>query len=107
MRAPGSWGKAWPGCGASGRRASSDALLSTAGAGRPDLGARKASLVADLTREGVNVLVETTSPSKTDCSLSHYAALNGIRPYLNIEVVDGDSETQRRILDIAMAALGR
>ena len=107
IRAPGSSGKAFPGSGASGRLASSDSLVITAVAGRPDLDARTASLVTDLTREGVNVLVETTSPSKTDCSLSHYAALNGIRPYLNIEVVDGDSETQRRILDIAMAALGR
>jgi len=107
IRTPGKAGTAFPGTGATGRLASSDSLVITAIAQGPALDARTAALVAKLTGEGVNVLMERTSPSTTDCSLSHYAALNGIRPYLNIEVVDGDSATQRQILDIAMAALGK
>lgn len=106
IRTPGKAGMAYPGTGGTGRLASSDSLVITAVAHGPAPDARTAALVADLTRNGVNVLMETTSPSTTDCSLSHYAALNGIRPYLNIEVVDGDSATQRRILDIAMTVLG-
>lgn len=105
IRAPGKAGTAYPGIGASGGLASPDSLVITAVSG-PTPDGRTAALVADLTGAGVNVLVETTSSAATDCSLSHYAALNGVRPYLNIEVVDGDSATQRRILDIVMGALG-
>lgn len=106
IRAPGKSAKAYPGSAASGPLASSDALVITAIVGRAQQDARTSALVGRLTAEGVNVLVETTSPATTDCSLSHYAALNGIRPYANIEVVDGDSATQRRIVDIVMNALG-
>lgn len=106
IKAPGKAGKAFPGSGASGRLASPDSLVITAVAGRTAPDARTSALVETLTAAGVNVLVETTSPATTDCSLSHYAALNGIRPYVNIEVVDGDSATQRGILDIVMSALG-
>lgn len=105
IRAPGKNAKAYLGRNASGRLASPDSLVITAVTQGHD--AQVAALVDRLTARGVNVMVETTSASTTDCSLSHYAALNGIRPYLNLEVADGDAATQRQMLDIVMAALGR
>ncbi|WP_018698925.1 hypothetical protein [Amorphus coralli] len=104
IRAPGRDATAYPGTGASGRLASEDSLVITAVLKGDE--ARAAPLVERLTARGVNVMVETTSARSTDCSLSHYAALAGIRPYLNIEVADGDADTQRRMLDIVMKELG-
>jgi len=103
-RAPGRDAPADPGTGASGRMASEDSLVITAVLKGDE--ARAAPLVERLTARGVNVMVETTAARSTDCSLSHYAALTGIRPYLNIEVADGDADTQRRMLDIVMKELG-
>lgn len=104
IRAPGRGATAYPGTGASGRLASDDSLVITAILKGDE--AHIAPLVERLTARGVNVMVETTSARTTDCSLSHYAALAGIRPYVNLEVADGDAETQLRMLGIVMDALG-
>ncbi|UOM34127.1 hypothetical protein [Acuticoccus sp. I52.16.1] len=60
--------------------------------------------VQRLNAAGVNVMVETVDLAKTDCSLSHYAAANGI-PYANVEAAHGDGATQKAILDIVMRTL--
>lgn len=96
IRTPGKDGTAYPGNSPSGPLASPDSLVITAVSGKGKTDSRTAALVDALNAAGVNALVETTSAATTDCSLSHYAALNGIRPYVNIEVVDGDSATQRK-----------
>ncbi len=54
---------------------------------------------------GVNIAYETVRRETTDCSLSNYAAVKGIDNYFNIEVVDGDSATQRRLVGMLMETL--
>lgn len=63
------------------------------------------SFVAKLNAAGANVIYETVSPSNNDCSMSNYAALKGIRNYVNLEVVHGDSAGQRLLLDSIMPSL--
>lgn len=55
--------------------------------------------VKALNGSGIHVLYETVSRERNDCSLSNYAALTGIRDYINIEVVEGDGDAQRDMLD--------
>lgn len=62
------------------------------------------NFVRRLNAQGVNVLFEEVS-SENDCSLSNYAALRGIRNYVNVEAVHGDVATQVRIVEIVMKML--
>lgn len=57
-------------------------------------------LVDRLNDKGINVMYEQVTATGNDCSFSHYAALNHLRNYFNVEVVNGDGETQKRIVDI-------
>lgn len=103
IRAPYDGAEAFPSPSAAGGRASEDAMVILASrTGARDRRAR--SLVEKLNAAGVHVLVETVDPARTDCSLSHYAVVNGI-PYANVEAADGDGATQREILDILMRSL--
>ncbi|MDQ0316957.1 hypothetical protein [Amorphus orientalis] len=104
--APGPGDQAFRSASASGGLASPDSLVITAVTGALETNRRVQDLVQRLTEAGLNVLVETTSAGRSDCSLSHYAALAGISPYLNLEVRDGDDATQKRMLDIVMTILG-
>jgi hypothetical protein len=61
--------------------------------------------VKDMNAKHVNVIYETVSSKRSDCSLSNYASLRKIRDYLNVEVVTGDSAIQVKIVDVIMALL--
>jgi hypothetical protein len=61
--------------------------------------------VNSLNSRGINVLYERVS-RKNDCSMSNYAALKGLRDYVNVEVVHGDSGAQQRMVDIIVELLG-
>jgi hypothetical protein len=67
----------------------------------PELG----SLVSKLNKAGLNVIYETVSPDDNDCSMSNFAALTGIRNYVNLEVVMGDGAGQKLMLDTIMPLL--
>lgn len=58
-------------------------------------------------KAGVNVLYEYVKPSHNDCSLSNYVVLNRLGTYFNIEVENNQIRTQKKVLDIVMAYLGR
>lgn len=59
-----------------------------------------------LNSRGVNIMFESVQGSRNDCSLSNYAALTGMDDYVNVEVVQGDSKTQFKIVGIIMDAWG-
>jgi hypothetical protein len=63
------------------------------------------SLVSKLNKAGLNVIYETVSPDDNDCSMSNFAALTGIRNYVNLEVVKGDGAGQKLMLDTIMPFL--
>lgn len=105
--APGPGDRAYRGQSPTGGLASPDSLVIMATTRSPDADPGIQRLVDRLTDQGVNVMVEHASSRHSDCSLSNYAALAGISPYLNLEVRDGDSATQRRMVDIAMKILSR
>lgn len=89
---------------ASGGLASEDAFVLVSTTDGPD-SRRVRRIVERINARGVNVVVETVERSASDCSLSNYAALNGIDRYYNIEVPAGAGATQQRILDVLLAAL--
>ncbi len=64
-----------------------------------------AQLIAQLNSIGVNVIYEHVAPAWTDCSLSNFALLANLAPYINIETVEGDTETQVRLVDDVMRLL--
>jgi hypothetical protein len=64
------------------------------------------AFVDALRNRGINVIYETVSPDRNDCSMSNYATLKGMRDYVNIEVVRTDGETQRQIVDLVMSIMG-
>jgi hypothetical protein len=64
------------------------------------------SVVKLLNGAGINVMYEQVTPARNDCSMSNYAALNGIRNYFNLEVEHGDSTTQKLMIDIIMRLTG-
>jgi hypothetical protein len=64
-----------------------------------------AQLIAQLNGAGVNVMYEHVDTAWTDCSLSNFALLSNLAPYINIETVEGDTETQTRLIDEVMRLL--
>lgn len=81
-----------------------DTLVFLAGLSRrPD--PATAQLITQLNGAGVNVMYEHVAPGWTDCSLSNFALLSHLAPYINIETVEGDSETQIRLIDEVMRLL--
>jgi hypothetical protein len=81
-----------------------DTLVFVAGARREPVEAT-AQLIAQLNRAGVNVMYEHVAPAWTDCSLSNFALLANLAPYINIETVEGDPDTQTRLIDEVMRLL--
>jgi len=61
--------------------------------------------VKKLNERDIHVLYEVVSPEENDCSMSNYAALKGIRDYINIEVAHTDGVTQRHLIDAAVGLL--
>ncbi len=98
IRAPYAGAEAFP---ASGPLASEDAMVILASR---DGSKSHRRLIERLNAAGVNVMVETVDPGRTDCSLSHYAVANGLT-YANVEAAHGDGATQKAILDIVMRVL--
>ncbi|MGH6951824.1 MAG: hypothetical protein ACREH4_13205 [Vitreimonas sp.] len=82
----------------------SDTLVYVAGERRTP-GAATAQLIARLNGAGIHVLYEHVAASRSDCSLSNFALLAGIAPYVNIEVVKEDTATQTRLIDDVMRIL--
>ena len=61
-----------------------------------------AALISRLRRLKLNVIYEHVRPNRNDCSLSNYLLLKrgtGLGQYFNIEVVHGDTATQRKMID--------
>lgn len=61
--------------------------------------------IAWLGSKRISVMYEHVTAAMNDCSLSNYAALNDLRPYFNIEVVDGDEAAQKRMIALLMEML--
>lgn len=81
-----------------------DTLVFMAGLSRrPDQAT--AQTIARLNGAGVNVMYEHVSRLWTDCSLSNFALLSNLGPYINIETVDGDVDAQIRLIDDVMRVL--
>lgn len=81
-----------------------DTMVFVASRRPPGADAALARFVKRLNEQGIHVLFEEVG-SESDCSLSNYAALRGIRNYVNVEVVHGDAEAQVRIVDTVMRLL--
>lgn len=88
------------------RLADEDTMIILAGTGEAGRGSAARAIRHFTEKAGVNVLYEQVSPRNNDCSLSNYAALHNIGPYFNIEVEDGDTKTQKLILDALADYLG-
>jgi hypothetical protein len=86
--------------------ASDDTLIFVASTRRPEQDANLAAIVSHLRVRGLNVMYEVVNATRNDCSMSNWAALRGIADYFNVEVVHGQSSTQRSIVDIVMRVLG-
>jgi hypothetical protein len=80
-------------------------LVFVASADAPDADPNMRRFVDGLNSQGVNVIYETVASKHSDCSLSNYASLKGIRHYLNVEVVTGDSPIQKQIVRVIMEQL--
>lgn len=81
-----------------------DTLVFVAGLSRrPD--EATALTIARLNSSGVNVMYEHVNRAWTDCSLSNFALLANLGPYINIETVEGDTDTQSRLVDDVMRLL--
>lgn len=59
-------------------------------------------MVKQLVDNGMNVMREHVTPKSNDCSLSNYAALNKLPNYYNVEVVHGDGNAQRKMIELIM-----
>lgn len=80
-------------------------LIFVASVASPDRDPGLQAFVRALNQRGIHVIYERVSNARNDCSMSNYAALSEIRNYLNVEVVHGDSPTQRRIVDDVMVLM--
>lgn len=92
-----------------GRLRDEDNAVLTAGIGDMRANAVAQRLVGRLTSWGVNVIYEAVKGAGNDCSLSNYVLLNGLAPrgYVNIEAEDGDSASQRAMIDFALQAIAQ
>lgn|GEM_PF-714768 len=88
-------------------RSPDDTMIFVASTAPPEHDPNLRSFVSKLNDLGINVIYETVSPTKNDCSFSNYAALKGIRDYVNLEVVTDDGPGQIRMLELVMPLLER
>ncbi len=61
--------------------------------------------VAWFNGRGVHVLVRLVTPQNNECTIADFLTLDGIAPYLNIEVEFGDLETEKALVDIVWTYL--
>lgn len=59
-------------------------------------------IVKRLVENGMNVMREHVTPKSNDCSFSNYAALHQLPDYYNVEVVHGDGNAQRKMIELLM-----
>jgi len=59
-------------------------------------------MVKKLVDNGMHVMREHVTAKSNDCSLSNYAALAGLPNYYNVEVVHGDGNAQRKMIELVM-----
>lgn len=85
-------------------RSPDDTLVFVASTRAPKDDPNLGQFVKALNERGVHVLYEVVT-AKNDCSMSNYAALSGIRNYVNVEVVHGDAAAQKRMIDIIVPLL--
>lgn len=78
-----------------------DTMVFVASRQRAPGDAALARFVRLLNAQGVHVMHEEIS-ARYDCSLSNHAALRGIRNYVNIEAVHGDTGAQVAMIDVVM-----
>ncbi len=79
-----------------------DNAVLVAGVERYGKGTKAAKVIGRLRKLKLNVIYEHVRPSRNDCSLSNYLLLKrgtGLGKYFNIEVVHGDTATQRKMID--------
>ena len=85
------------------RLADEDTLIVIASTKPPGKDRKQAKALEHFTKKaGVNVIYEYVKPSQNDCSLSNYVVLNNLGDYFNVEVENGDVNTQKHVLDIVM-----
>lgn len=85
------------------RLADEDTLIVIASTKPPGKDRKQARALEHFTKKaGVNVIYEYVKPSQNDCSLSNYVVLNNLGSYFNVEVENGDVQTQKHVLDIVM-----
>src|SRR5215469_488383 len=94
---PGPDDHAFPGLHPAGRLANEHTLVYVASLLEPQQDPELVSVVKSLNKAGINVVYEHVTSAQNDCSMSNYAAFNGIRNYFNVEVEHGDSITQKMI----------
>lgn len=82
-------------------------MIFVASTASPEKDANLRAFVGRLNDVGINVIYETVSPTKNDCSFSNYAALKDLRDYVNLEVVTDDGPGQIRMLELVMPLLER
>lgn len=58
----------------------------------------------ELSRKGINVVLEPVAKDRGDCSLSNYAVFSGHGTYLNVTVDADEGEKLRKILDALLAS---
>jgi hypothetical protein len=71
----------------------------------PQANRRLMAFVTALNDKGINVAYEMVTPSRNDCSLSNYAALTNAPHYVDLEVMETDGDTQRRMLGMVLGEL--
>jgi hypothetical protein len=81
-----------------------DTMVFVASRQRAPGDAALARFIGLLNARGVHVIHEEIS-ARYDCSLSNHAALRGIRNYVNIEAVHGDTGAQVAVIDVVMRLL--
>lgn len=82
-----------------------DSMVFVASKGGRGSNPRVTALIDGLTRSGLNVIHEGVTEARNDCSMSNYAALTGLRDYVNIEVVHSDRAGQKTMVDAVVGIL--
>jgi hypothetical protein len=87
-------------------RARHDTIVFVASQLRPQENRPLMNFVAALNSKHINVSYELVNPTQNDCSLSNYAALTDVPHYVNLEVVETDGKTQRKMVNVVLGELG-